>query len=85
MIILLNLPTYMNGLLRMRDIFSEGGSGTIKFDMNTSTDHLWQYVAYTIKPPRTPASGARATLVSFSNHYTTPRHVIYYFPLTFVV
>ena len=53
MIILLNLPTYMNGLLRMRDIFSEGGSGTIKFDMNTSTDHLWQYVAYTIKPPRT--------------------------------
>ena len=49
MISLLNLPTSEWTTAHARYIFRKGGSGTVTFDMYTSTDYLWQYVAYTIK------------------------------------
>ena len=68
MIILLNLPTSEWTTAHARYIFRKGGSGTVTFDMYTSTDHLWQYVDYTIKRARTTACGGLAPLILYSGH-----------------
>ena len=63
MIILLNLPTSEWTTAHARYIFRKGGSGTVTFDMYTSTDHLWQYLYHKASSHARPRRTSYARII----------------------